>query len=314
MATSAPTWSRPHRPGADTAQLTGIYRQITHEWSRMSDLPHIQSTLTKWGRKYPVLRGTDGLADLLDRIDAAKAEETDKLLGALVCLAQAGQQLAGQVVLQAMLPKLSKMARTTNMSTTDAESLEERRHIGIATFLDVLSRYPLERRPKSVAAGLYLDTLHVLTAGNRTGAQEIPASFSEYGLRRDVVVEMYGEVLDRPCEEGIQVQAPVTGLDPTESQVSHRIGHSPNPDGDLLEVVAWGLDRQAITSEDASYLVQVYAPALGEEGGHIAVATKLGMKPEFLRQRCSRATRALAAAVRAHAEGSWSDSPAAIAS
>lgn len=313
MATSAPTWSRPHRPGADSAQLTGIYRQITHEWVRMSDLPHIPTTLAKWARKHPVLKGTTGLPHLLDRIDAAKAEETDELLGALVCLAQDGQRMAGQVVLQAMLPKLSKMARTANMITTDAVTLEDRRHVGIATFLEVLSSYPVQRRPRRVAANLYLDTLHVLTAGTRAVAQEFPASFDEHGTRRDLVVEVHGEVLDRPSEQGLQVNAPDTGFDPTEAMVSIKIGDSPNPDGDLLEVVAWGIDHQAISSEDASLLVRVYAPALGDEGGHAAVAAELGVKPDALRQRCSRATRALAAAVRAYADGSWVDSPAAIA-
>lgn len=298
MATTAPTWSRPHRPGAGDAQLSGIYRQIVDAWIHMDRLPSMPTMLRKWAKAHPVLAGTSSLADLLDRIDEAGQEETDEILIALISLAQDGKEIPRQVVLQAMLPKLAKMAYTANMSGTDAGDIQDRRHIGVCTFLEVLSSYPVQRRTRRVASNLALDTLHALTAGTRAVATEYPVTSAscEAGVDENELLETFAS------PEHHQV-------DPTSETVAAGFGDSPNPDGSLLEVVAWGVDAGKISPEDASLLVRVYASAIGDEGGHAAVAAELGLKPDTIRQRCSRATRALAAAVRAQADGSWMDSP-----
>lgn len=309
MATTAPTWSRPHRASAGDYRLSGIYRHIVEEWTRMSELPHVPASLRKWAKARPVLKGTASLADLLDRIDEAGAEETDEILVALISLAQSGQRMAGQVVLQAMLPKLSKMAHTANMNGTDAGDIEDRRHIGVATFLEVLAVYPVQRRTRRVASNLALDTLHTLTADTRATATEYPVTMSAAGCDRGAAYELGGELFDQPAEPFTMADVDPSS-DPTGEQVAASIGDFPNPDGSLLEVVAWGIDAGTISAEDAALLVRVYAPAIGEQGGHASVAAELGLRAETIRQRCSRATRALATAVRAQADGSWMDSPA----
>src|SRR5690606_10215306 len=58
------------------------------------------------------------------------------------------------------------------------------------------------------------------------------------------------------------------------------------------------VDHGAVTPADATLIVDVYAPAAGEPGGAEA-ATRHGLTWPAARQRCSRAVRRIAAAVRA---------------
>jgi hypothetical protein len=110
---------------------------------------------------------------IVDAIDAAGHDRTNELLLALIRLFQNGHQLAGRVVLQALLPKLAKTAtHAGGMCTSSSDTwAEDRRHITIAEFWDVMADYPVHRRTSSVASNLSLDTLHRIT-----GARKPPTS------------------------------------------------------------------------------------------------------------------------------------------
>lgn len=302
------TWARPHRDTAGSTPMSGVYGDLVEDWKRVCELPTVRTTLRKWAKAHPALGGFDSLTDLLDEIDSAGAERTDELLSALIQLAQAGQQLAGQTVLQAMLPKLSRMAATATMDTGDANTPEERRQIGVTTFWDLLATYPAERRTRRVAANLALDTLHQITAPTRRAAAEYPQ-----GLGQD----LYGHPTHSPGESifGHEDISPslhrghsegtlqAAAVDETSATAIARVSDGPDTDGDLLSCVAWGVDVSAITAEEASMLVRVYAPAPDQAGGHRTVAADLGIREEALRARCSRAVRRLTVAVRQHTEG-----------
>jgi hypothetical protein len=265
---------RIHTGGLDVPperECGGIFVQLSQEWIRLATLPSMPRTLRRWGRAEPPLAGFVSLGDLVDGIDRAQGSAEDELLLALVRLAQSGQQLAGRVVLQAMLPKLACMVRRMRSSSSEDRLIEDRRHIAVATFWEVLNAYPTQRRQARVAGNLALDTLHQLTSGLRKPPADIPLDPQEASERLAV------------CS----YEAP------------RLRGEGLTADADLLDVIAWGVDVAAITREDASLLVRVYLPDPRDGQGVAGGAEDLGLSHAALRQRCSRARRRLIAAVRA---------------
>jgi hypothetical protein len=248
-----------------------LFRQLITEWVALNALPSSAAAVHKWGRLQPVLSGHRVPGDLVDAIDAAGPAGKDEILGALIRLFQEGHQLAGRVVLQSMLIKIGRITMRTRATSSDNAWAEDRRHMAVAEFWDVLAGYPLQRRPRKIPANLALDTLHRLTGETR------------------------GQRPDRP-------------LDPTELPEEHcgrlmttafadpeNIGLT--VDADLVQVVTWAVGRNVITAQDAELLVQVYLPEPGTSGT-AAAATRLGLTDAAIRQRCSRARKLLIVAVR----------------
>ncbi len=270
--------------GVDDRNSAGIFVRLSQEWTRLGALPSVVHTLRRWGTAEPILAGPASLGELLDRIDRTHGSAEDDLLLALLRLTQAGQQLAGRVLLQAMLPKIARMVRTMRSTTSEDRLIEDRRHIAVATFWEVLNAYPVHRRQTGVAGNLALDTLHQLTSGLRKPPADIPLDPDEAGER--LALRCYQE--PRLFGEGLSA------------------------DADLLEVIAWGVDVAAITSQEASVLVRVYLPDPRDRRRGAGVAQDLGISHAALRQRCSRARRQLIAAVRADAQGArshWQPAP-----
>ena len=284
MATPSPppTIARTHRPGTDPALVeapatAGIFQALSSEWADLCTLPSMPQTLRRWAKAEPALCAAESLGDLLDRIDAGDRSVEDRYLLALVRLAQNGQQLAGRVLVQAMLPKLARFAATVRPTSNDDRWTEDRRHIVVATFWEIVHTYPADRRRTRVAANLALDTLHRLTRDLRRPPADIP--LDPEWLSRRVHQPTAGRFTDPGKLIGIL-----------------------SPDADLLEVIAWGLDVKAITSDDASLLVRVY---LADDDCHgvASIARELHVSPAAIRQRCSRARRRLTSAVHGDVHG-----------
>ncbi|PZS25552.1 MAG: hypothetical protein DLM59_19950 [Pseudonocardiales bacterium] len=262
-------------PGSDRAPgRSGIFGQLCDEWARLNGLSSAQHNLRRWATAEPVLDGATSLGDLLDRIDAGDHDEADRVLLALIRLAQGGQQLAGRVVLQAMLPKIARMTRTLRPSSNDDRWAEDRQHIAVATFWEIVYAYPVARRESRVAANLALDTLHRLTSEQRKPMVEVPLDPEE--------------AADRLAQRSY--------VDPHE-----RLG-TVTADSGLLEVIIWGVTVEAVTRDEAALLIRAYLPPPGVAGG-AAVAGEIDVTQAAVRQRISRARRRLIDAVRADVEG-----------
>ncbi len=118
-----------------------IVDELNADWQRL-----VASTgVPEFAGRHPVLRCAD-----LDAVLGAIRSEPDAVLGALLLEATAGSTLAGRVVVQAMLGKLVRMAQAQP-------------GIGVDDFVAALwcriRGYPLDRRPRRIAANLALDTL-----------------------------------------------------------------------------------------------------------------------------------------------------------
>jgi len=118
----------------------------------------------------------------------------DRVLGDLIRACQTGHATAGRVIIQALLPKLVLMSHSYPYPTVE--------NMAAAMWLRI-ARYPLDRRPESVAANLVLDSRKDVVAENRahpagviavamegaTVAIEGVAGFDEAGLSARSVIE-----------------------------------------------------------------------------------------------------------------------------
>ncbi|MDN5764156.1 MAG: hypothetical protein L0H41_17845 [Microlunatus sp.] len=259
---------------------SAIYRQLLQEWVDLNALTSSATTVRRWGRLEAALAGLVRPGDVVDAIDAAAAAQTDAMLLALIRLFQKGHQLAGRVVLQTMLPKLIRITLRTSPTSTDNAWTEDRHHITIAEFWDVLATYPIERRPAKVASNLALDTLHRVS-GARKHEEAIPVDPAEM---------------------------------PLEDRAAYTFDHAASvgelsADSDLLQVITWGVAHQAISAEEGSLLAAAYPPSPGNSG-FAAAAAERRLSQAAVRQRCSRASRRLTEAVRTEL---WGQSTAATA-
>ena len=261
--------------------VSPLYRQLTQEWAELHSTPSTPATVRKWGRGEKALAGFTLPGEIVDAIDAAGHDRTNELLLALIRLFQRGHQLAGRVVLQALLPKLAKTAtHAGGMCTSSSDTwAEDRRHITLAEFWDVMADYPVDRRTSSVASNLALDTLHRVT-----GARKPPA---------DLPVDPH-DLRDDETRDGAR-RTWLAGLSTTDPDPVEEI----TPDSDLLEVIAWGMRNNTIRQDEAQLLVASYLPERTSGFGFADVADQLGLSQAAVRQCCSRASRKLAEAVRA---------------
>lgn len=131
----------------------------------------------------------------------------------------------------------------------------------ITALWTVIATYPVDRRTSKVAANIAMETLHLTVADHAHQRHETPTTPDD--LHR--------------------VDAP------------HR---DVPPDLELVELLAWAVDTGTVTAQDATLVLDVYAPGPGCRGGS-AAAQLHGLSWAAARQRCSRAVRKIAAAVRA---------------
>jgi hypothetical protein len=125
---------------------SAVLRRMDAEWAALQDDGRAEVVCRSWAAALPVLAGCTRPADVLGRVAAAP----DVVLGHLLAEVAAGERLAGRVVLQALLPKVVRMA-----SVDPGAGVDE---YVTAMWCQVAS-YPLARRPSAVAANLALDTL-----------------------------------------------------------------------------------------------------------------------------------------------------------
>lgn len=268
----------------------GIFAKLSQEWTRLDGLPSMSRTLARWAKTEPVLLGCSSLGGLLDQIDAAGGDETDQLLLALLRLSHSGQQLAGRILLQAMLPKIARMVRSTSHSRNEDHNHDDRRHVAIAIFWEIVASYPVDRRTTGVAGNLALDTLHQLTADRRKSPGDIA-----------VAPDRLSETLYNNLQiNQAKTARPISGL----TYELHSSTDGLSSDSDLLEVITWGVSAGVICSDEANLLIEVYLPSPANPAGPATRAgVAAGLSPAAVRQRCSRARRKLITAVQADLAG-----------
>ena len=226
-----------------------IVEALNRDWDEL--VHRHRGSMPCWSRRHGALRGCESLDDLL----AAAQGQPDAILGALLTEVSTGDQLAGRVVLQALLGRIVRMS-----SRDPAAGVDDY----VAALWCQIQSYPLASRPVRIAANLSMDTLKAVHGERRW-------------LRQGEVTPWPPEVFwDERHWAGVG-----RAMDG---------GH----DSELLSaagVLQAGRNRALIDDATHALLVSVYVHELsGSEAAerHLTSAASV-------RVRCSRAVRRLAA-------------------
>jgi hypothetical protein len=228
----------------------GIVEALDQEWC---ELVHAdQGTAARWADRRDVLAPYRSLDVLL----SVARLKSDPVLAALLTEVSAGEQLAGRVVLQALIGRMVRMAQRDPRASVDDY---------LAQLWCVISSYPLQRRPVRIAANLSMDTLKAVSQERRWLAR--------------------GGVKLVPSSESLEELLEPTGLNGSAY-------NSPPPvDVEVRQVLEASSMLQLIDDSDAALLRSIYADGMSgsQAAGHLH--TTAGT----VRVRCSKVVRHLAA-------------------
>jgi hypothetical protein len=264
----------PDRPRQHTQGLVGA---LNAEWRRLVQAPGSRRVVASWREHVAALRCLEDLGEVLA---AATSPDDRDVLSALLGLARAGDELAARAALQVMLGAAVRLAQRTRVHA--GGDLEESIACAVAATWQVVRSYPLERRSCRPADGISLDVLSALTCTGRASLEVAS------GLPTDLADHPEPE----PPEVGELREAFWSLVRP-----------GPRPacgDEQVIMLLAWGVRRGALSSADARLLLRLHSPERPDVVTSCRdLAAELGLAHAAVRQRASRATRRLAAAVHA---------------
>lgn len=143
--------------------------RLERDWRRQLAGPALAARLERWRALEPALGAFDHPAALLRYLRRSlPGERQDAVLHALLARARE-DPLAGRLVLQAMLPAFKRLSAGLLFEAGEQPELWSGL---LACAWERIRRYPLERRPRRVAANLRLDTLHCVVATHRRALRE----------------------------------------------------------------------------------------------------------------------------------------------
>lgn len=221
--------------------VANLVDHLNKEWSLFADT--LDDDCTAWSAQCLPLEGCRTPAQVL----AAIRSDPDTVLGFLLARYQLGERMAGRVTLQAMLGKLVRMSYT-GAAADQPNAVDDL----VTHMWCQIAKYPLDRRPRSIAANLALDSLK--------------AARQEWIRSREV-----------PVPPALVV-AELEAGDPAVQEVEWR----------AEEIIATAFELSLITSTTRDILVAVYGPE-GMSGA--SAAARWGCSPAAIRTRCATAVR-----------------------
>jgi hypothetical protein len=227
-----------------------IVEALDREWCEL--VRDHRESAARWADRYEVLAPCHSLDDVL----SVARLNSDPVLAALLAEVSIGDQLAGRVVLQALMGRMVRMAQRDPRSSVDDY---------LALLWCVINNYPLQRRPVRIAANLSLDTLKAVSGGHQW-----------LGC---------GDVTLRPSSESLEELMSPARLDGTPYD-------SPPPvDLEVHEVLEAGRQLRLIDDSASALLLSVYVDGLTGTQSARRFRTSAGM----IRVGCCKAVRQLAA-------------------
>lgn len=277
-----------------------LYAALAQEWIELNQSAGIPTLMRRWARTEPALTGMRSPAHIVDTIDAGDYDTKDRLLAALIRLHHAGQQLAGRIVLQCMLPAISNTARQLGRRRNPTQSVrfdawEEHRHHAVSAFWDVLADYPISRREHRVAANLSKETWRRLS--NEARIEDTDPTTP--GMTSDGWLGAQNHPFTR-----VTMSTPGTNLpvDPVANTIrvdtveAHIECLTELHDMDADDLIRWAHEHGVITTPDAEALTHVYTTS---GGGYDAIITTHQISYTAARQRVARARARMITAIRA---------------
>lgn len=261
-----------------TTRPTSVFRSLAAEWERQARGRRARAALAAWAAAEEASEGENGggdggataapgvlgaFGDLFELVEAvqrgADRARADRVLAALVARARSGDELATATVVHALTPGCLALAgRLARFSTFGEAAADVAAQVVVA-----VRTYPLERRPRAVAANVLLDCAQVLTRAGRKSARRAAACVPFHEARAD---------------DAAVVVAPSAGEE----------------DG-LEGLLAWAVAEGHLCPASAEL---IRATRLGDVApAHLAALA--GVEPQTLRRRRQRAEARLASAAEA---------------
>lgn len=242
---------------------TGLIGRLNREWGWLVDEPSSEDALRRWAWEHSALEGCSSLAQLADLVRGERSDVVDAIFIGLLSYAtdktDRHYDLAARVILQLMLPKVVRLARSVYVLA----DREEREAVAVAAMFEVIRTYPVLRRRARVPANLALDTLQVIQR------RHVRAAIASHGI----------EFADH---EALEARALPFGLSGAAEKSASE---------ELAELLVWSVRNGVLSADDAN--VVVGGAGYGEG---MAMARRLSTSPSALRQRRHRAIRKLATA------------------
>jgi hypothetical protein len=247
-----------------TTRKSTIINRLNEQWAQVREDFATQHTVRTWSDEDPRLRDAQNVQDIQTLANGPITPATDALFRALLdrtSLPGTEGELAARIVLQLMI---GRIIHTSRAMTGYIRDIEERSQLAVVAMYDAIRTCPADK-------STYL-TPHLAWTAHRSamrlakvGANEIP--MASVGSERTTADD--------------------ADLHPSE---------------ELAQILAWSVAEGVLNAGEATLLAHRY----GDEspGRHSwtsvadpdTVAGQAGIRPEAMRQRCSRAARRLAAA------------------
>lgn len=182
-----------HTSATEVRNASGadVVSALEREWNARGSAC-LSRRLRLWAEREPVLETFATVQELVGSLRAQRGdyERESAILAALLREARA-DPLAGRVVLQALLPGLKRLSGRLLFEAGEREELWS---LLIAHLWAGIRSYPVERRPRRVAANLLLDAAHATLADLgkerrlRAHAPELAPESVEAGEQEEVVL------------------------------------------------------------------------------------------------------------------------------
>lgn len=283
-----------------TASL--LVARFDREWEWLCERPQTAADLAALVARHPQIYGHQDPRQLVEAIRLASADERDHLLCALVREASdAGPQaqLAGRIVLQAMLPLIIRLAR---QRAVQGRRFDDALGEALAALHQVVRTFPATRTAK-VAANLRMETVALLFGANKakygaaravTDPTPVPDPDEAAARRRGAANEQ------TPTEQ--DAVACVSALERRErARRAGLLGQDAPGDLDvggaraeLLDVLLWAIEARVLREAQARQLAEDYREGAGTKA---QIAARRGVPVSRLTVAHSRAVRRLRDAV-----------------
>ncbi len=289
---------RPHRPydwpdGVDPlATPATLWEDLAVEWIRLHASAANASLLRSWARTEPALAGLDRVGDIVDAIDGADDAGKDEIWRALLRVFHRGQQFAGRIMLQALLPRLCRLVDRhvhAEARVCQAQTL--------AHFWTVLHKVDPQTRTQSVAGGIAQDVFRetLIASGWYDGHEEFSCDPDFLNRLSDAgAIEALPSHLNDYGDATTDDAATLTTLYRVD------LAHGSVPVHSMAAIVDWAIEHEVISSADGEDLL-AYAHTEGDRNATCdstrALARRRQISVEAVRQRRSRTIRRIAAAV-----------------
>jgi DNA-directed RNA polymerase specialized sigma24 family protein len=225
-----------------------VVEALDREWREL-DRRH-PGIVTRWAGRHDVLAAHCSFDDVL----SVARLFSDPVLAALLTEVALGDQLAGRVVLQALIGRMVRMAQRDPRASIDDY---------LARLWSAIGSYPLERRPARIAANLSMDTLKAVSREHRWMGR--------------------GDVTLWPSSESLEELLPPAGLGGSR--------YAPQPvDIEAREVLEAGALLGLIDDSAVALLRTVYVDGMTS----IEAARRFNTSAGMVRARCSKVVRELA--------------------